>query len=108
MDIEIGSPPDDWANLLAARVLARALLHTSDRMDEPVRAVLCVGGVHFEPSFTTAVLQSFDNLPIAASHVLPNHWLVSGGYDHESRLINLRACVDSFNRGRNSSHRVPR
>ncbi|MGY3078183.1 D-tyrosyl-tRNA(Tyr) deacylase [Bradyrhizobium sp. LM6.10] len=96
IDIEIGSSPDDWANPLAARVLARALLHTFDRMDEPVRSVLCVGGVHFEPSFTTAVLQSFDNFPIAASHVLPNHWLVSGGYDHESRLINLRACVDSI------------
>ncbi|MCK1593310.1 D-aminoacyl-tRNA deacylase [Bradyrhizobium sp. 164] len=96
VDVEIGSSPEDWANPVAARVLARSLLQIFDRIEEPVHSVLCVGGVHFEPSFTNAVLQSRDRPPIAASHVLPNHWLVSDGYDQESRLVDLRACVHSI------------
>lgn len=96
IDIEIGSSPADWMNPLAAQVLARALLRTFDRMEEPVQSVLCVGGVHFEPGFTNAVLQPRESAPIAASHVLPNHWLVSEGYDRESRLVDLRACVASI------------
>ncbi|WFU39998.1 D-aminoacyl-tRNA deacylase [Bradyrhizobium sp. CB82] len=96
IDIEIGSSPADWTNPLATRVLARALLHTFDRFEEPVLSVLCMGGVHFEPSFTRATLQSREGLPIAASHVLPNHWLVADGYDRESRLVDLRSCVHSI------------
>lgn len=99
IDIEIGSSPTDWTNARAARVVARSLLHTFDRMDEPVQSVLCIGGIHFEPSFTKAVLERRVGLPIAASHVLPNHWLVSDGYDSESRLIDLRACVGSIRGG---------
>lgn len=96
IDIEIGSSPADWTNPHAARVLARALLRTFDHIEEPVQSVLCVGGVHFEPGFTNAVLQPREGLPIAASHVLPNHWLVSEGYDRESRLLDLRNCVHSI------------
>lgn len=96
IDIEIGSSPADWTNPLAAQVLARALLHTFDRMEEPVQSVLCVGGVHFESGFTDAVLQPREGIAIAASHVLPNHWLVSEGYDQERRLIDLRTCVGSI------------
>ncbi|WP_026202822.1 D-aminoacyl-tRNA deacylase [Bradyrhizobium sp. WSM2793] len=96
IDIEIGSSPADWTNPLAAQVVARALLRTFDHMEDSVQSVLCMCGVHFEPSFTGAVLQLGDGLPIAASHVLPNHWLVSDGYDRESRLVDLRACVDSI------------
>ncbi|WP_271612184.1 D-aminoacyl-tRNA deacylase [Bradyrhizobium sp. CCBAU 21362] len=99
IDIEIGSSPSDWANPLAARVLARSLLRTFDRVGEPVQSVLCIGGVHFEPGFTRAVLESPDGLPIAASHVLPNHWLVSNGYDQENRLAHLRGCVNSIRGG---------
>ncbi|WFU31413.1 D-aminoacyl-tRNA deacylase [Bradyrhizobium brasilense] len=96
IDIEIGSSPADWANPIAARVLARALVRTFDRMEEPVQSVLCMGGIHFEPSFTRAVLQPREGLPVAVGHVLPNHWLVSEGYDRESRLVDLRACVHSI------------
>lgn len=96
VDVEIGSSPEDWANPLAARVLARSLLRIFDRIEESVHSVLCIGGVHFEPSFTNAVLQSRDRPPVAASHVLPNHWLVSDGYDQEGRLVHLRACVHSI------------
>ncbi|MCK1526201.1 D-aminoacyl-tRNA deacylase [Bradyrhizobium sp. 182] len=99
VDIEIGSSPADWANPLAARVLARSLLRTFDRMDEPIHSVLCIGGVHFEPSFTNAVLTPYGDPPIAASHVLPNHWLVSNGYDRESRFVDLRECVRSIRGG---------
>lgn len=96
IDIEIGSSPADWTNPLAARVLARALLRTFERMEEPVQSALCVGGVHFEPGFTSTVLQPREGIPIAASHVLPNHWLASEGYDRESRLVDLRSCVQSI------------
>jgi D-tyrosyl-tRNA(Tyr) deacylase len=99
IDIEIGSSPADWTNPLAAGVLARALLRIFERSEEPVRSVLCMGGVHFEPSFTDAVLQPRAGLPVAASHVLPNHWLVSEGYDRESRLADLKRCVDSIRGG---------
>lgn len=99
VDIEIGSSPVDWANPVAARVLARALLRTFDRIEEPVHSVLCVGGIHFEPGFTKPVLQPRAGLPIAASHVLPNHWLVANGYDQESRLVDLRACANSIRGG---------
>ena len=99
IDIEIGSSPADWTNPLAARVLARALLRTFERAEEPVQSFLCMGGVHFEPSFTRAVLDPRDGLPIAVSHVLPNHWLVSEGYDREARLADLRACVRSIRGG---------
>lgn len=96
IDIEIGSSPADWTNPLAARVLARALLRTFDRIEEPVQSVLCMGGIHFEPGFTNAVLQPRDGLAMAASHVLANHWLVSEGYDDESRLVDLKACANSI------------
>ena len=44
-------------------------------------------------------MQPRDGLAIAASHVLPNHWLVSGGYDDEGRLADLRACANSVRGG---------
>lgn len=96
IDIEIGSSLPDWTNPLAAQVLARALLRAFDHMEEPMQSVLCLAGVRLEPGFTSAVLQPREGVPIAASHVLPNHWLVSEGYDHERRLIDLRACVESI------------
>lgn len=94
--IEIGSSPADCTNALATRVLARALLHIFDHMEEPVQSVLCTGGVHLKPSFTSAVLRPSEGLPIAASHILPNHWLVSDDYDRQSRLVDLRACAHSI------------
>lgn len=99
VDIEIGSSPADWTNPLAARVLARALLRTFERVDEPVQSLLCIGGVHFEPSFTNAVLERREGLPLAVSHLLPNHWVVSEGYDQDSRLADLRTCVNSIQGG---------
>jgi D-tyrosyl-tRNA(Tyr) deacylase len=99
IDIEIGSSPADWSNPVAARVLARSLLRAFERIEEPVRSFLCIGGVHFEPSFTRAVLEPREGLPIAVSHVLPNHWLVSEGYDREARLSDLRACARSIRGG---------
>ncbi|MBM7487839.1 D-aminoacyl-tRNA deacylase [Bradyrhizobium canariense] len=99
IDIEIGSSPADWTNPLAARVVARSLLRTFDCMEESVQSVLCVGGLHFELAYTRAVLESRAGVPIAASHVLPNHWLVSNRYDQEGRLVDLRACVQSIRGG---------
>jgi D-tyrosyl-tRNA(Tyr) deacylase len=99
IDIEIGSSPTDWTNPGAARVLARALLRTFERIDEPVQSVLCIGGIHFESSFTRAVFEPREGLPIAISHILPNHWLVAHGYDREERLPDLLACIRSIRGG---------
>jgi len=96
IDIEIGSSPDDWANPDAARVVARALRRTFERANEPVKSLFCVGGVHFEPSFTRAVMEPHGPTPFAVSHVLPNQWLVSEGYDQPERLKDFRACAASI------------
>src|SRR5262249_21941411 len=57
--------------------------------------LLCVGGVHFEPSFRDAVLGCPAEYPIGVSHILANHWLVAGGYAGDSGRDKLRGCAAS-------------
>ncbi|CUK10539.1 D-aminoacyl-tRNA deacylase [Shimia thalassica] len=99
VDIEIGSYPDDWANPIAAKVLARALPHVFDRANQPLRSLLCFGGVHFEPGFCQPVFAETDGAPFATSHILPNQWLVSEGYDQPDRIKALHACAASVTGG---------
>jgi D-tyrosyl-tRNA(Tyr) deacylase len=96
VDIEIGSSPDDWGNPAAACVLARSLTRIFEFAEQPVCSLLCVGGVHFEPSFTNAVLETRNGVALAASHILPNHWLVSEGYERDDRLADWQACARSI------------
>lgn len=96
MDIEIGSSPQDWANPLAATVLARSLVRVFSVATTNVRSLLCLGGIHFEPSFVAAVLPTCQDYPMAVSHILPNHWLVAGGYDAPDGLDKLLACAQSI------------
>ena len=96
IDLEIGSSPSAWRNQQAVSVMAKALCHVFDHRDEDARSVLCVGGVHMEPTWANAVLGSTEGRALALSHVLPNHWLVSHGYDTEVGYQKLLACASSI------------
>ncbi len=91
-DVEIGSTPDSWGRADAVEVLARGIVEIF-REDGPVWSLLCLGGVHFEPSFTAAALR--DDLPLALGHVLPNQWLVSGRYEEPEGWDKLSAAASA-------------
>lgn len=80
VDIEVGSIPESFANPTAQRALAMGLVHTFDN-DEDLKVLLGVGGVHFEANFSDVILNR--EYPISMGHIIPNQWLVSGGYDDE-------------------------
>lgn len=93
LDLEIGSRAETWENRDAVDVLARSMVRIFDR-EENLANVLCVGGVHFESSFSDAAKAS--DYPIGISHILPNQWLVSGGYGTEEGLIKMKDCASSI------------
>ncbi len=90
LDIEIGSVPETWEKPEAVDVLARSLVEVFDRNEELVN-ILCVGGTHFADCFADAA-KDFD-YPLGISHILPNQWLVSGGYETEEGLKKMKDCV---------------
>jgi len=96
VDIEIGSNSASWSNERAIEVVAHSLLEVFDHRGGDLRSLLCVGGVHLEPSYTKAVLQGTGTFPFATSHVLANQWIVAGGYDGPSGLERLEACAASI------------
>lgn len=96
-DIEIGSEDAAYANPAAVRAITTALEHVVDAGDADVISVLCGGGVHCETAFSAPVLnRGSGSHRIAVSHLLPNHWLVSGGYDSAEADAKLDACVASI------------
>ena len=99
IDVEIGSRPEDWSDPRAVAVLAAALLRPFETWNIPVKSIFCIGGVHFEPSFTDAVRDHGARHGIAMSHILPNHWLVSEGYENPQRFADLLRCVSSIKGG---------
>lgn len=94
-DVEIGSCESSWTNEKAINVLASSLceVFTSSCTDQ-LYTLLCVGGVHFEESFSTAILS--ENYPISIGHILPNQWLVSGNYDKDDDKSGLDRLEDSI------------
>ncbi|NJJ34372.1 hypothetical protein GSQ51_11405 [Clostridioides difficile] len=96
LDIEIGSSSDSFNNKVAIQVLAKALVRVFDN-DEPLKTLLCVGGVHFEKSFADIIKNKEYNISIG--HVLPNQWIVSGMYDDEFGFEKLEKCVNSIEGG---------
>lgn len=95
-DIEIGSTPESWNNDGAIEVLARSL--TSPFSEEaPLKNLLCVGGVHFEHSFSDAALAA--EHPFGVSHILPNQWIVSGEYQTDEGYEKLRKAAQSIRGG---------
>jgi len=95
LDVEIGSSPASWADPAAVEALARALPLVFDGADEPCTSLLCVGGIHFEPSFREAALGEARPHPAGVSHILANQWLVSGGYGAAEGVDKLAACAAS-------------
>ncbi|MDO9509494.1 MAG: D-aminoacyl-tRNA deacylase, partial [Thermovirgaceae bacterium] len=96
LDIEIGSTPASWGNTGAIDVLARSLTSPFSS-EEPLRNVICVGGVHFEHSFSEAAM-NVDH-PFGISHILPNQWIVSGDYGSEGGYPKLLAAAESIRGG---------
>jgi D-tyrosyl-tRNA(Tyr) deacylase len=96
-DVEIGSEPSSWSSAAAARAIAGAV---ESVLDEPAEthlvSVLAGGGVHCETGFSDPVLGAPADHAVALSHILPNHWLVSGEYDTEAADAKLDACVASI------------
>ncbi len=94
VDIEIGSIPESFANPTAQKALAMALIHTFDK-DIDLKVLLGVGGVHFETNFANIVLNR--EYPISIGHIIPNQWLVSGGYnDEESGNAKMDKAAESI------------
>lgn len=93
VDIEIGSTPETWEHPKAVEALARSLFGVF-RGNEGLDPVLCVGGVHFERSFCEAAKNRGYSFGI--SHILPNQWLVSGGYDRDENYWKIEAAASSI------------
>lgn len=89
-DIEIGSFPEDWNDPIAQQVLVKALGKIPDYCTFDKPRALFIGGIHFEPSATDIVFQN-----AVIEHHLPNHWLVSGGYDLPGSEMKIVAAAKS-------------
>lgn len=100
-DIEIGSCKEAWENNTAVKVLAMSLCDVFIDVSkyDQLFTLLCVGGVHFEESFLSAILS--EKHPLSIGHILPNQWLVSGKYDDDdsSGFTKLIDSVNSVNGG---------
>lgn len=96
MDIEIGSSEKSWKNQKAAKVLSKSLteIFTEDGLE--LKNILCVGGKHFEKGFSQEVFRTWDGFSYGISHIIPNQWLVTGEYEKEKGLLNLKVCVASI------------
>ena len=96
LDIEIGSTPASWEHEGAVDVLARSLTNPFTDM-EPLANILCVGGIHFERSFSEAAMDV--GHPLGISHVLPNQWIVSGDYGSAEGYAKLLKAARSIRGG---------
>lgn len=96
VDIEIGSTSEAWSNNTAAKVLAQSLGGIFAVNDRKLINLLCVGGIHFEPSFANAVFETWESNAFGISHILANQWLVSGQYEMEDGQVKLEACINSI------------
>lgn len=99
MDIEIGSTKESWEDKKAAKVLAASLLEIFDDDGLSLKNILCAGGTHFDRAFSSEILRTWEDKAYGISHIIPNQWLVTGGYDREGGFEKLKACVGSIDGG---------
>jgi D-tyrosyl-tRNA(Tyr) deacylase len=99
VDIEIGSAEASWSDDAAAKVIAESLGGIFACSDKKLYNLLCVGGVHFEPSFAGAAFETWGNNAFGISHIIANQWLVSGQYEKEDGFTRLEACINSIKGG---------
>lgn len=70
MFAELGSSPRQWADLRAADVVARATISACSSFgDHPAKAVLGIGGPHYNAKFTKIALES----KLAFGHIIPKY-----------------------------------
>ncbi|MBL7663263.1 D-aminoacyl-tRNA deacylase [bacterium] len=93
IDLEIGSSPSSWSNPEAHKVVIDSLanIHRSCTSDPTI--VFC-GGIHFEPSLSESLL--INQAAFNVGLILPNQWLVSGGYDQPESIERLELAVQSL------------
>jgi len=96
LDIEIGSTPSSWEDTAAVEVLAKSLVRAFSSSVKLFN-ILCVGGIHFERSFSEAALNT--GFPFGVSHILPNQWIVSGDYASGEGFNKLRNAASSISGG---------
>lgn len=100
MDIEVGSEPESWNNVQAARVLARSLTKIFEDDGRRVHNLLCVGGVHFEPNFAEAVFTQWgEKEAFGVTHIIANQWLVAGEYENETGVKRASDCIEAIEGG---------
>ncbi len=99
VDIEVGSSPKSWEDEKACRALARTLTHVFDDDGKTVHNILCVGGVHFEPSFAEAVFTTWGSEAFGVSHIIANQWLVTGKYEDEDGFKRMCDCIHAISGG---------
>ena len=85
MFVELGSSPAQWSDVKAAEAVARAAIESVSNFGKSEsKAVLGVGGTHYNAKFTRMALQS----EIAFGHMIPKYAV--GSIDEEI----LKQCVD--------------
>jgi len=99
VDIEVGSEPESWTNVTACQALADSLTQVFDTDDRRVHNMICIGGIHFEPSFAQMVFEQWDNDALGITHIIANQWLVAGEYENEDGVARTSAAVDAIKGG---------
>ena len=99
MDVEVGSDESSWSDPVPCTALARALTEVFEDDGKKVHNLLCIGGVHFEPSFAEAALTEWGDGAFGVTHILANQWLESGHYEDESGAERAAAAAEAIEGG---------
>lgn len=85
MFVELGSSPEQWSDLKAAEVVAHAAMETASHFgEEKAKAVLGIGGPHYNEKFTKMALEK----DIAFGHIIPKYAI------HEVNGEILKQCIE--------------
>ena len=85
MFAELGSSPQQWQDAKAAEIVAHATMETVKQLgSKPVKAVLGIGGPHYNSRFTRMALES----EVAFGHMIPKYAV------HEADLNVLQQCAE--------------
>jgi D-tyrosyl-tRNA(Tyr) deacylase len=96
-DIEIGSTLKSWNNEIAVKILAKTLFDVF-KVNIQLKVLLCVGGVHFEESYSKILLENVNRISIG--HILANQWIVEN-YFGEKGFEKLNNSMESIMGGIN-------
>lgn len=85
MFVELGSSPEQWSDYKAAEAVAHAAMETASLFGkENAKAVLGIGGPHYNEKFTRTALEK----EIAFGHIIPKYAI------HEVNEEILRQCIE--------------